>query len=90
MNGNDPQFQWHCWHSRQDANNRPQAHCLADIGHDAQAILYAGPQGGITGYYWAGALYPGYATKPERAERRMGYPTMAAAQQAAENWAKTG
>ena len=90
MNGNDPQFQWHSRPADGAKDRQPQAHCLADAGHDAQAILYAGPQRGIAGYYWAGAVYPGYATKPERAERRMGYPTMAAAQQAAEDWAKTG
>ena len=90
MNDNHPQFQWFGWRPDSHGDGVTHSHCLADAGRDGQAMLYAGKQRGMAAYYWAGAVYQGYATAPERAERRMGYPTMVAAQQAAEEWAKTG
>lgn len=90
MNDNNPQFQWFGWRLGRHGDSVPHSHCLADVGLDAQVMLYAGKQRGMAAYYWAGAVYLGYATAPERAERRMGYPTLAEAQRAAEDWATSG
>ena len=81
------QFHWFSWRLGRPGAKVIHSQCLADIGTDRQICLYAGAQRGIAGYYWIGSDYRGYADRPARAERRLGYRTLEDAQRAAEQWA---
>ena len=84
------EFYWFGWRLSQTGDKVIHSQCLANVGLDRQVWLYAGAQTGINGYYWVGSDYRGYGERPARAERRLGYRTLEAAQQAAEEWAAAG